>query len=245
MDSSLIMHKEPFLFKEFRLYHQRCAHKIGTDSMVLGAWAKPSKKRGQALDIGSGCGILSFMLLQNYPEFCFTAIEPDVDSFLDLTENIDLQPGFNIKGFNLDLATFKTDKLFDLIISNPPFYDNTYPGLNNKRAGARHSGFSLSIDSLVDFTALHLSADGDFFIIIPLAGMDAFEKKTSSEKLHIHKKLHIFSEENELIRCCYHLKKSGVVDASQIGIEKLVIREKGRYTEDYKTFTKRFHGVEL
>src|SRR5690606_10005826 len=108
-----------------------------------------------------------------------------------------------------------------------------------------HSGYSLSIDSLVDFTDLHLSADGDFFIIIPSSGMGAFEKKTSSKKLHIHNKLHIFSEENELIRCCYHLKKQRVAEIDQIGIEKLVIREKGRYTEDYKTFTKRFHGVEL
>lgn len=128
----------PFSFQKFQVNHDRCAHRIGTDSIVLGAWPK-LKAKSSILEFGHGSGVISFMLAQSHPSVKITGIEIDASSYEQSLENLERNPfKENITFFQGDFNYQLFSEPFDYIISNPPYFASSLNAPNQERARARH-----------------------------------------------------------------------------------------------------------
>lgn len=162
----------PFRFKQFTVSQNRAPMKVGTDGVLLGAWAGTQPPR-HILDIGTGTGLIALMLAQRFPEASVTAIEPNTDAFLDATANFENSPfAERLILKNMVLADFGSAGIFDLIVSNPPFFSNSLASENDGRNEARHTD-SLSPDDLAKASQL-LSDGGTMAVIYPSAAYSTF-----------------------------------------------------------------------
>jgi tRNA1Val (adenine37-N6)-methyltransferase len=163
-----------FQFKQFTIQQDRCAMKVTTDACLFGAWAAEKIKNARSnvkriLDIGTGTGLLSLMIAQKTNALIDT-IEIDKDAFEQAKENIALSPWQNrITIFNSDVQQFDFSYHYDIIISNPPFYENELLSPDEKKNQARHSGLSLHELAQVIFKAL--DAKGQFYLLLPAKRM--------------------------------------------------------------------------
>ena len=165
-----------FSFKQFTVYHDRCAMKVTTDSCFFGAWAareikNPEVKIKNVLDIGAGTGLLSLMIAQKN-EVEIEAIEIDPATSEQARDNIVASPWNNrIHIFNEDIHVFNPNKKYDCIICNPPFYENELPSQVPGKNIAHHSE-ELTISEVLQFITIHLSEEGMFFLMYPFKRKD-------------------------------------------------------------------------
>ena len=158
-----------FTFKQFSVNQDRCAMKIGTDGVLLGAWTPLINNPYTILDIGAGTGILSLMLAQRSNAEQIDAIEIDEDAYEQCVENFEASPwGDKLFCFHAGLDEFvdEPEDEYDLIISNPPFYTDDYKSDNSSRDLARFED-ALPFEELIEAAALLLSDNGIFSVIIP------------------------------------------------------------------------------
>lgn len=158
-----------FTFKQFSVNQDRCAMKIGTDGVLLGAWTPLINNPYNVLDIGAGTGILSLMLAQRSSAEHIDAIEIDEDAYEQCVENFEASPwGDKLFCFHAGLDEFvdEPEDEYDLIISNPPFYTDDYKSDNTSRDLARFED-ALPFEELIEAAALLLSDNGIFSVIIP------------------------------------------------------------------------------
>ena len=158
-----------FNFKQFSVNQDRCAMKIGTDGVLLGAWTPLINNPFNVLDIGAGTGILSLMLAQRSNAEQIDAIEIDEDAYEQCVENFEASPwGDKLFCFHAGLDEFvdEPEDEYDLIISNPPFYTDEYKSDNASRDLARFED-ALPFEELIEAAALLLSDNGIFSVIIP------------------------------------------------------------------------------
>jgi tRNA1Val (adenine37-N6)-methyltransferase len=158
-----------FKFKQFHVNQDRCAMKIGTDGVLLGAWTPLINNPYNVLDIGAGTGILSLMLAQRSNAEQIDAIEIDEDAYEECVENFEASPwGDKLFCFHAGLDEFvdEPEDEYDLIISNPPFYTDDYKTDNTSRDLARFED-ALPFEELIEAAALLLSDNGIFSVIIP------------------------------------------------------------------------------
>jgi len=129
----------PFHFQKFSLSHDRCAHKVGTDGILLAAWLQSDKPKASILDFGSGSGLISFILAQRFPASKILGLEIDKNSWKQAEENRESSPfSDQIKFENRDLLDFDSPEKFDLIVSNPPYFTTGIKSRKSERAQARH-----------------------------------------------------------------------------------------------------------
>lgn len=165
-----------FTFKQFSVNQDRCAMKIGTDGVLLGAWTPLINNPFNALDIGAGTGILSLMLAQRSNASQIDAIEIDEDAYEQCVENFEASPwGDKLFCFHAGLDEFvdEPEDEYDLIISNPPFYTDDYKSDNASRDLARFED-ALPFEELIEAAALLLSDNGIFSVIIPYKEEERF-----------------------------------------------------------------------
>ena len=165
-----------FTFKQFHVNQDRCAMKIGTDGVLLGAWTPIINNPYNVLDIGAGTGILSLMLAQRSNAEQIDAIEIDEDAYEQCVENFEASP-WSDKLFcfhaGLDEFVDEPEDEYDLIISNPPFYTDDYKSDNSSRDLARFED-ALPFEELIEAAALLLSDNGIFSVIIPFKEEERF-----------------------------------------------------------------------
>ena len=165
-----------FNFKQFQVNQDRCAMKIGTDGVLLGAWTPLINNPYNVLDIGAGTGILSLMLAQRSNAEQIEAIEIDEDAYEQCVENFEASPWSDkLFCFHAGLDEFidEPEDEYDLIISNPPFYTDDYKSDNTSRDLARFED-ALSFEELIEAAALLLSDNGIFSVIIPFKEEERF-----------------------------------------------------------------------
>ena len=165
-----------FTFKQFSVNQDRCAMKIGTDGVLLGAWTPIINNPYNVLDIGAGTGILSLMLAQRSNAEQIDAIEIDEDAYEQCVENFEASPwGDKLFCFHAGLDEFvdEPEDEYDLIISNPPFYTDDYKSDNTSRDLARFED-ALPFEELIEAAALLLSDNGIFSVIIPYKEEERF-----------------------------------------------------------------------
>ena len=130
-----------FRFKQFTVWHDRCAMKVGTDGVLLGAWATASVCRS-ILDVGTGTGLIALMLAQRCRMATIDAIEIDPDACAQAAENVSASPfaqQIRIHHASFQEFTKKTHQLFDLIVANPPYFVQSLKCPEVKRRIARHN----------------------------------------------------------------------------------------------------------
>jgi tRNA1Val (adenine37-N6)-methyltransferase len=162
-----------FSFKQFTINQDRCAFKVGTDGVLLGAYADVSSA-SCILDIGTGTGLIALILAQRCKAF-ITAIEPDQESFIQACHNFEECSWKNrIKAENISLQNFFSEEhKFDLIITNPPYFSGSLKNPDPGKASARHN-FLLSNDDLLAGVKRLITDEGKFQIILPYAEASVF-----------------------------------------------------------------------
>lgn len=166
------MGNSSFTFKQFVIHQDQCAMKVTTDACLFGAWAcqqstEINKEPVKILDIGAGTGLLSLQLAQQFPNARFTAVELDKSAAQQASMNC-AQSRWNnrISIEQKDILTFSPSTLFDLIISNPPFYENDLKADSVKKNWAFHDqGIKLG-QLLIRINEL-LAPGGLFFLLLP------------------------------------------------------------------------------
>lgn len=155
-----------FTFKRFTVAQDRCAMKVGTDGVLLGAWADVCSD-SRILDLGTGTGLVALMVAQRAPNALVTAVELDPDAAGQAEENFFASPFRErlcvIAG---DAAQYTSDEPFDHIVSNPPFFFSELKSPDAARSLARHVG-GLSPEVMGECADRLLSASGRLSIIIP------------------------------------------------------------------------------
>jgi tRNA1Val (adenine37-N6)-methyltransferase len=170
-----------FQFQQFRVQQDRCAMKITTDAVLLGALAD-FKSPKEILDIGTGTGVIALMLAQRFPESKVTALE--------ISTRLTLQP--------IALQDFSAKASFDLIVSNPPYFPDHLKSSDAKRNLALHSD-SLCFEDLLSHASQLLTSSGEFWAILPPRQMRDFCMLAEEVSLYPNLKIQIRDSENKPI----------------------------------------------
>ncbi len=159
------MSNDYFRFKQFCIHHDRCAMKVGTDGVLLGAWGGVEGRR--ILDIGTGTGLIALMAAQRNPEAKVWGVDIDEEAIFQARENIVESPFCSrIECILQDVLAFETEELFDAILCNPPFFtEDTLPD-DKSRALARNNK-NLPFPLLIKKVAELLAEDGLFSLVVP------------------------------------------------------------------------------
>ena len=165
------MSEKAFQFKEFKIEQDRCAMKIGTDGVLLGAWASLDHQPDSILDIGTGTGLIALMLAQRSPALLIDALEIDEDAYEQAVDNFEQsQWGDRLfcyhAAFDEFVEEMQDEDKYELIISNPPFYAEDYTCENASRNKARFAE-ALPFSELLEGVSKLLHPDGEFSTIIP------------------------------------------------------------------------------
>jgi len=232
-----------FSFKQFNISQDRCAMKVGTDGVLLGAWAPIFHQPYNILDIGAGTGLIALMLAQRSSAEQIDAIEIDEDAYEQCVENFE-KSNWNDRLFCYHAGLDEyTDELFeeeeyDLIVSNPPFYSENYSSGDEKRDQARFQD-ALPFDELIESAQALLSNNGIFAVIIPYKEEERFIQLAKSIGLFLLKttrvKGTIESEIKRSLLAFSRLEQTPIID------ELIIEIERHQYTDDYKELTKDFY----
>jgi tRNA1Val (adenine37-N6)-methyltransferase len=165
-----------FSFKQFSVKQDRCAMKIGTDGVLLGAWTPIENNPFSILDIGAGTGIIALMLAQRSTAAQIDALEIDDEAYEQAVDNFENSPWSDrLFCFHAGLDEFmeEPEDEYDLIVSNPPFYTEDYKSDNEQRDLARFTD-AMPFEDLIEAADLLLSENGIFTAIIPFKEEQAF-----------------------------------------------------------------------
>ena len=172
-----------FQFQQFRIHQDRCAMKISTDAVLLGALATGDNPK-LILDIGTGTGVIALMLAQRFPKATVTAVELDKDAAEQALENFRESPfSERLEVKNIRFQEFFENQQFDLIVSNPPYFPDHLKSKDSKRNQALHTD-ELPFEELIEKSQKLLEKDGKLWIILPPRQMDYFTQ--SAEKVGLH-----------------------------------------------------------
>ena len=154
-----------FRFKQFSIHQDRCAMKVGTDGVLLGAWAQGGQR---ILDIGTGTGLIALMMAQRYPEAEVIGIDIDQEAVQQAQENIVQSPFKDrVEAVHSSLQDYTSlASSFNSIVSNPPFFVDSLPAPDRQRTIARHTN-TLTYRDLMQSAYQLLSDEGELSLIIP------------------------------------------------------------------------------
>ncbi len=172
------MSNDYFLFKQFKILQDKCAMKVGTDSVTLGAWVKYESPK-EILDIGTGTGIIALMMAQQYPSSHITAIEIDPLATEQAIENVKGTAwNSRIDILNISFQNFasNSNKKFDIIVTNPPYFIDSLKNPDSRKKIARHTD-SLTYHELINNSSKLLSEKGELFMIIPSTSLSIIEEE--------------------------------------------------------------------
>jgi tRNA1Val (adenine37-N6)-methyltransferase len=211
--------------------------KVGTDAVLLGAWMPLPPNCRNILDIGSGCGIISLMLAQR-TNAEITGIDIDAKSVDEANINAENSPWKNRVHFILDDVKHfaqNTTQQFDVIVSNPPFFENSLKSPKTNKNISKHND-NLSFESLIFVVNTLLSDRGCFGVILPLVAAEKLEMLAFEKGLFVTKKTWIFpTPTKKANRILMMFERKAAVRKE----DKLTIRDNG-YTEEYYQFVKEY-----
>ncbi|WP_446050241.1 tRNA1(Val) (adenine(37)-N6)-methyltransferase [Zobellia laminariae] len=232
---------KPFKFKQFQIEQDRCAMKVGTDGVLLGAWVSIDNNPDSILDIGAGTGLIALMIAQRSTAETIDALEIDEDAYEQCVSNFDSSDWADrlfCYHAGLDEFVDEWEDPYDLIVSNPPFYSEEVSSGDESRDKARQNQ-SLPFDELLEGVSKLMAPKGSFATIIPFKEEETFLKLANSFKLYPQRITRVKGTPTS------EIKRSLI----QFGFEEVELEtseltiEIGRheYTEDYISLTKDFY----
>ena len=227
-----------FAFKQFTVRHDRCAMKVGTDGVLLGAWTDLSHSR-RILDIGTGTGLIALMLAQRCMDARITAIDLDSAAVEQAQENIQASPWKDrIEALQQDICTYHPNRTFDTIVSNPPYFIDSLKCPDGQRSTARHTD-TLDADRLIGKVSDLLTSGGRFSIILPAEQTEDLIRVAGEKGLHPSRQTWVITRPGlSPKRILMEFRKIPVT----LQPDELVIElERHVYSEEYIALTQEFY----
>ena len=224
------MSNTTFRFRQFTIAQDKCAMKVSTDACIFGAWAPVLSDVKKVLDIGTGTGLLALMLVQKNASIHIDAVEYDAGAASQAKENITAAAqGSRINVVHEDVRTMHFPGKYDMIICNPPFFNNSLKGPNEQRNAARHT-ITLTYVDVISVIIKTLSSNGYAAILLPTGGQAEWEYMLMQQGMHIQQRLFIrpfeHSVANRVVSLCGFAKVQDVRDDTLV-----IYNAPGAYTE--------------
>ncbi|MBS1765764.1 MAG: methyltransferase [Bacteroidetes bacterium] len=229
-----------FYFRRFEVKQGQCAMKVGTDGVLLGAWVDCENSK-YVLDIGTGTGLLALMVAQR-SDAVIDAIDIDENAFLQAQENFAAsQWSARLKAMRSSIQEYAefTERKYDLIISNPPFFLNAHKSNFAQRNVARHFNESLSMVDLITAVLKLLAEEGSFSLILPL--------KEGGVLIDTGERMGLFLNEITRVRTKYGKDEKRMLlsfSRRRTAIKNSVLciqTVEGKYTDEYINLTKDYY----
>ncbi len=188
-----------FKFKQFTIFQDKTAMKVGTDGVLLGCWAKVANPKN-ILDIGTGTGLIALISAQRFNKSQITAIEINKTAFLQAKQNIENSKFNNkitVKNISLQNFAKNCNTNFDLIISNPPYFQKSQKSTNNDKNIARHD-IELSYNDLIKSSIKILSTKGAICLILPTEQEQNISKIIHTNNLFINETVYVKTTPDKL-----------------------------------------------
>lgn len=228
-----------FRFKQFTVWHDRCAMKVGTDAVLLGSWVSVDGAK-RLLDIGCGCGLIALMVAQRC-KGQVVAVEIDQEASSQAAENVSRSPwSERIEVVNADIRTFVDEEKFDVIFSNPPYFIESLKCPDKKRSDARHTD-TLSFDDLMKSASSLLTQTGEFSVVIPASALEAMNASAISQKLYLTRHTRVLTKKDASAKRIL-LTYSPKMPDFQVQPHELVIEKSPKvYDEEFESMVKDFY----
>lgn len=195
-----LLRRDGFTFKQFFVAHDRCAMKIGTDGVLLGAWA-PVAGATRILDIGTGTGLLALMLAQRTPDdVLIDAVEIEPDAVSQARDNVSASPWairVTVHLADVNVWAQQQHKRYDLIVSNPPYFEKGAACRSSSREQARYTT-TLDHRSLLRCAASLVTETGFFCVVLPEDIGSSFIDAAQREGWHCRLRTDIADAESKL-----------------------------------------------
>jgi tRNA1Val (adenine37-N6)-methyltransferase len=223
-----------FQFKKFIVHQEHTSMKVCTDACLFGAWAASDQNITDAqkiLDIGAGTGLLSLLLAQANNHASITAVEIEQAAAAEAANNFKLSPWtdqLNLVHDAIQNYSENTNTLYDVIITNPPFYEGDLKSPDENKNTAAHST-ALPWNILVENVAKLLTDGGSFFVLIPTLRAYTMQKLCDTNGLQLEEEVLVHNTAKTLpIRAMQKFTKKNVaqMDAEKINIVPQVKRKK-------------------
>jgi tRNA1Val (adenine37-N6)-methyltransferase len=232
-----------FQFKQFTVYQDMCSMKVCTDACLFGAWVADKVEKGvlqssKILDIGTGTGLLSLMVAQK-SDTAIDAVELEENAFEQAKSNFGKSPWserFHI--INADVKHFNSNHRYDLIISNPPFFEKELRSPKEVVNLARHDS-GLDIAELIKVVITHLDMEGRFAVLLPYKRIAEFEEMAKMEGLYVFDKMLVRQTPGHSpFRGLLLLSKNEMpISKGEMTIKNAV----GTYTEEFEILLKDYY----
>ena len=235
------MSSEAFVFKQFTIHQDKCPMKVGTDSVLLGSWTNALNAK-RILDVGTGTGILAIMLAQK-SNAKIDAIDIDLYAIEQASKNVEQckwHDRISVIHENFQDYVNQIDFKYDLIVTNPPYFIDSYKSPEEGRSIARHNDF-LPFQDLIDGVTKILTSDGNFYVILPTREAQLFHSMAEKSNLKLSELLRVKTKSENGIEK-RHLMK---FEFNPVKYEERIIsiEKEGRhnYHEDYIELTKDYY----
>lgn len=232
-----------FRFKQFIIHQDRCAMKVTTDACLFGAWVagelKIENEKLKVLDIGTGTGLLSLMIVQKN-KACFTAVEIDENAYEQASGNISASPWQeDIQLIHGNIKDIVLADQYDIIVSNPPFYENEWQSGNTQKNTAHHDS-GLLITELLPIIKTRLRPGGKFYLLLPFKRDKELMRLLAEENMGITRKILVRQSEDH---GCFRVMIEGQPEpAPKTTTGEISIRNKGQaYTKEFTDLLKDYY----
>jgi tRNA1Val (adenine37-N6)-methyltransferase len=234
-----------FRFKQFFVEDAKCAMKVGTDGVLLGAWAPTAVSRQPSairiLDVGTGSGLIALMLAQRCPNAQIDAIDIDEAAVEQARGNAEISDfKSQISNFVSRLQDWKPETKYDLIVSNPPYFQNSLKNPDKGRELARHTD-SLSYRELLAHSARLLKDEGQLALILPAEAETEVRGTAADHSLYFTRVTRVFSKETKPARRVMIAFSHQPSAVSPIEDTLVLEDEKGGRSAAYSELTKDFY----
>jgi len=229
-----------FRFKQFTVYHDRCAMKVGTDGVLLGVWTN-IRNAGTALDIGTGTGLVALMLAQRNSHIVIDTIDIDSNAIEQATENVKQSPfSSQIRCYNITLQSFSeryTHK-YDIIVSNPPYFTQSLKSPDKGRTLARHTD-SLPMEELIRISSTLLTDSGRLSVIYPFEYKELLLAQAKESGLSASRITNVYpTPMAEPKRVLMELSK---IETTAVENDLIIEQERHVYSEEFTALVKDFY----
>ena len=235
-----------FQFKKFIVHQEKGSLKVCTDACLFGAWVADQLKaylpsQAQILDIGTGTGLLSLMLTQELVS-PVDAIEIDADAYVQATDNFRISPWpEKLSAHHTDIRLFRPTHRYDLIIANPPFYENDLRSEDEQKNKAKHET-TLDLSTLTGLAAGWLKPGGHFALLLPAHREKQALEVSVASGMHPRNITKVRqTERHAAFRVMIIFRKDGVNDADKVSVEEITIKEQHVYTPAFVHLLKPFY----
>lgn len=229
-----------FRFKRFEVSNTRSAMKLGTDSVLLGSSAPVGPGVKKVLDVGTGTGVVALMLAQRLSEygggFKIEAIDIDEPSVGEASENFANSPWAGNLSVGRCALSDWPGKEYGLIVSNPPFFDDSLLPPDERRSSARHTT-SLSYRELCEYASEALAGDGILSMVLPKDVQKSLIRVAASFGLYMFECVDVRTTSAKPAK---RMVVSFSREKLQPCFKELVMMERGEFTAQYRALMEPF-----